>query len=234
MSGRNCRLRSSRSARIRNGSRALAVAGVLLLPLASATALAQEPDVDPIVAVFTHDELPPATLDLAWQAVPIIVRARVQYPQSAQPTRSVAIIVRARVQSSAVREIAGPRPGYGVPLTEHRVKLLEIFKGAELLGTARELHVAQESVEAGASPNGVVHKSGGPVFKASEEYVLFLRPFHPALRIVWGPGGGAYKVGADTVAVPALALRMWQFQDEVPREAFFNTLRMKRDKPRGK
>jgi hypothetical protein len=89
-----------------------------------------------------------------------------------------------------------------VPLavTEHRVKLLEILKGASAIGTRAELVVAQDTVEASASRMGVPHKGGGGLFKPAEEYVLFLEPLpgQAAFAVVWGGGGSFRLLGAGS------------------------------------
>jgi hypothetical protein len=183
--------------------------------LANATASTSSPVIqEPATEqykVFTDYELPPPSLDAAWKTAPIIVRGT--------------------VQASAVRERHAPNAPVPIPITEHRLKVLEVFKGAGLIGPVAELIVEQDTVEPAASPRGVAHGSGGRVFKPSEEYVLFLEglPGQRALTIAWGPWG-AYRMRADTVRVASGADRMWQFRNEISREELLNALRSRRDK----
>ena len=189
--------------------------GVLMLGSTSDSyTLAQRPQDDRLVAVITDYQLPPTTLDAAWDKAPVIVLAR--------------------VQSSTRREQVGPSQ-MRMPLTEHQIALVEVFKGAERLGSANTLVITQDSVEESASPSAVTHSSGGRVFKASEEYVFFLEPNpgQTSFGVAWG-SGGAYKVGALTVDVPDVARRMWLNRDELGRLELLSALRTKRDKRHGK
>jgi hypothetical protein len=191
----------------------LALSAMPLRGFAAGQTPTQPPPTDR-VAVFTDYDLPPSTLDAAWSAVPIVVLAR--------------------IQSSAVRERV-TRQHHRVPFTEHQVMVVEVFKGAELIGAAKTLIVNQSTVEKGAAPTTVTHESGGRSFRASEEYVLFLErlPVRAALGIAWG-SGGAYKVGATAVEVPGASQKMWGHRDEITRQELVTTLRAKRDKSHGK
>lgn len=203
-------LRSER----RTNSGAIAVIAVLLMPAIYATPLSQETRADQVV-VHTEYELPPATLDRAWDTAPIIVRGR--------------------VLTSAVRERPTPHAAVRIPVTEHRVEILEIFKGAPLVGNSSELTVAQDTVEHGRSPSGIAHSSGGELLQPSEEYVLFLERLSAqgTFGVAWGPGG-AYRLATDTATVPGSARRMWQSRDEVTRGELLSALRSRRDKNHGK
>jgi hypothetical protein len=175
---------------------------------------AQSGQSPPVVAIFTDYELPPSTLDKAWDKVPVIAHVR--------------------VQSSTSREKTGPR-GLRVPYTEQRVIVLEVFKGAEVIGAAKTLTVNQQTAGHEANARGVTHESGGRAFKTSEEYVLFLEhlPGQSGFGVAWGDGG-AYAVDDSTVAVPGVAKKMWLFRDELSRQDFLTTLRTKRDKRHAK
>ncbi len=190
-----------------------ALVAVCALWIAGMASSATQETQDQVVAVITDYELPPATLDAAWKIAPIIVRGQ--------------------VQSSIVRERAAPRRPVPRARTEHRVKLLEILKGASVIGTRTELVVAQDTVEAGASSTNIPHKGGGDLFKPSEEYVFFLEPLPggSAFGVTWG-GGGAYRLLGDHAIVPGAAGRMWQFREHLTRDEFLYALRSRRgDRP---
>jgi hypothetical protein len=184
---------------------ALCAAGI-----AGSASSAPQQTQDQVVVVITDYELPPATLDAAWKIAPIGVRGQ--------------------IQSSVVRERAAGRRPVPLAVTEHRVKLLEILKGASAIGTRAELVVAQDTVEASASRMGVPHKGGGGLFKPAEEYVLFLEPLpgQAAFGVVWG-GGGSFRLLGDDAIVPGPAQRMWQFREQLTRDEFMHALRSRRE-----
>lgn len=189
------------------------VALALLAGCCGAGAMAaQEAKPDPIVAVFTDYELPPRTLDAAWRVAPLIVRVRIESS------------VRAEMRS------AGP---FRTPVTEHRVTVLEVFKGAA--SNDSELVVVQDSVEPDGSAGDVRHVSGGRVFRSGEEYVLFLErhPGRSGHGVAWG-SGGAYRLDEDNAHVPGVAHHMWQFRAEAWREELLGALRLKRGQSQGK
>jgi hypothetical protein len=185
-----------------------------IMTLPSTTFSSAYAQADQQVRIFTDYELPPGSLDVAWDTVPVIVLAR--------------------VQSSAQRERVGPRK-ITVPFTEHHIRVLEVFKGGEFVGSSNVLTINQASADAAPSSSIAKHESGGRVFKSSEEYVFFLErlPGQAALGVAWG-AGGAYKVDSMTVAVPDASRRMWHLRDEVTRQEFLDSLRAKRDKRHAK
>jgi hypothetical protein len=180
------------------------VIGWALLVISSVPATgpsAQKPVQEEAFKIFIDYEAPPQKLDLAWDAVPIIVRARVRSP--------------------VIRE---PRPGLPspVPVTEHRVAVIEVLKGAELVPGQTEVLVHQERVEGTAA-------SGAALLNSSDEYVFFLTyPItNNALVIAWG-SGGAYRLDAEVAEIPVGARRMWHSRERVPRDEFLNALRAMR------
>ncbi len=210
--------RESQSRKMRSAANTSSIAVAILLsaiPLkgfADGQASAQPAQQSDPIAVFTDYDLPPSTLEAAWGTVPIIVLAR--------------------VQSSVVRERV-TRGNLPVPYTEHQVIVQEVFKGSELLGAVKSLTVDQSTVEASATLSRAKHESGGRVFKAPEEYVLFLEPLsgRAAFGVAWG-AGGAYKVGQTTVDVPGVARKMWGYREEISRHEIISALRGQKALPR--
>jgi hypothetical protein len=153
--------------------------------------------------VITDYVLPPATLELGW--------------------KEVLVVARVRIKSSAERDKQLSR-GPAVPVTEHRVLVLEVLKGSGLQA-GQVLTVSQDTIDS-ASPSHGQHQSGGELLRLEGEYVLFLDAptMGGPLQIAWG-SAGVFNVDSADVRVPALARRMWHFREDVPLAEFLDTLR---------
>jgi hypothetical protein len=165
---------------------------------------AQVPAGEEPVRVITDYELPPSTLDGAWARAAAIVRVRIEHSRS--------------------------RHRGNVPVTEHTVTVLEVFKG-DTMALGQQILVFQDSVD-DAVP-GPKHTSGGPVFTPAEEYVLFLdrATLSGTWHVSWGPGG---VLSMTREAVPVNSRRMWSDRAEVPRAEVLSTLRLMRETRSGK
>jgi hypothetical protein len=178
---------------------------VLLVPVYPASGQTPPPG-GPMTTVISDYELPPTSVELAWN--------------------KVALIAVVKIRQSQAHDLRVGRSGTAVPVTDHAAEVLEVLKGAGL-GVGTRIVVRQDSAApANGSPK---HTSGGRIFQPNEEYVLFLTPNGDGtFQIAWGPGG-VFPSAGDTVQIPGGARRMWQSREEVPRDEFLGTLRKLRN-----
>lgn len=154
-----------------------------------------------------HDEAAPSTL-VAWEKVEVVLHGRVVTPVFREP---------------------GPGVPPGEPATEYRTAVLEVFKGAEVVGAAKELLVHHRSHH----PFGEAPRAhGARVLETGNEYVLFLRNtrWNDALPLAWG-SGCLYRIRDGLADVPFTSRAMWQSRKVVSREELLTVLRALRERP---
>jgi hypothetical protein len=107
--------------------------------------------------------------------------------------------------------------------------VLEVFKGAELVGAAKELLVHHRSHH---PFRDAPRPQDAPILETGNDYVLFLRNtrWNDALPLAWG-SGCLYRIRDGLADVPFPSRAMWQSRKVVSREELLTVLRAMRERP---
>jgi hypothetical protein len=190
-------------------TRGFAMSALAISVALSADAASQNPaQGQELFKIFDdHDEAAPSTL-VAWKKVEIVLHRQVVTPVVREP---------------------GPGVPPGEPATEYRIAVLEVFKGAELVGAAKELLVHHRSQDPFSD---APRAQGAPVLETGNEYVLFLRNtrWNDALPLSWGLGC-LYRIRDGLADVPFASRAMWKSRKVVSRQELLTVLRAMRARP---